>query len=757
MAKVFGGFTPEQMGKIIPEMQGMQTDEQAKFLASNPSAASRVGKMAEQASKRISMATGGYVQGYQIGGLANQAVQGLAGSMPELAQGNVEPFNKAINQDNSNFIMPMPGIPTPVPPYDPNRPPPPKLIEEPVTPPSQVGDFKIELDNAQLEYANAEKTASEAMAKSQANPSNSDLAKAAETAQAAVNAAQTKMNAADKSFKTIAAPSITEYTTKATNDPSSMLQKTDIEKIAEADKQEGMIDPATGQVKPVAEAMATTATPSADATSPEVQPATSYDPLEASASIEDVMSRLEAATGKPSEAALVDAQSMKPEDLAQLGVSVEQIKEAQKIIAPDARKLEDGELIAGSTVDMDRVKKETNFEAATGAPSSDATVQGQLTGLMEQFEGKTPPAWAAGAMRNAAASMATRGLGSSSMAGQAMIQAAMESAMPIAVQDSQTSAKFELTNLSNRQQTAMFAAEQRAEFLGLEFNQNFQTRVANSAKISEIANINFNAEQQIALENARMAQTVDLTNLSAKNAKIMADVAAMSQLDLTNLNNRQQAQVQNAKSFLEMDMTNLDNLQQVSVFKSQQNANAILSDQAAVNASKQFNATSQSQTDQFFASLQSQVAQFNVAQQNAMAQFNAGEENAISQFNTLQRNQRDQFNAQNHLVIAQANAQWSQSITTTENAMANQANREKTLADNNMTMTTYNNMLQKERDLMTWAWTSAESAMDREASIMVAKIDAEGEAGAGDSGSSTTSKLIGKIGEKIIGNLIDSW
>jgi hypothetical protein len=237
----------------------------------------------------------------------------------------------------------------------------------------------------------------------------------------------------------------------------------------------------------------------------------------------------------------------------------------------------------------------------------------------------------------------------------------------------------------------------------------------------------------------------------------MADVAAMSQLDLTNLNNRQQAQVQNAKSFLEMDMTNLDNLQQVSVFKSQQNANAILSDQAAVNASKQFNATSQSQTDQFFASLQSQVAQFNVAQQNAMAQFNAGEENAISQFNTLQRNQRDQFNAQNHLVIAQANAQWSQSITTTENAMANQANREKTLADNNMTMTTYNNMLQKERDLMTWAWTSAESAMDREASIMVAKIDAEGEAGAGDSGSSTTSKLIGKIGEKIIGNLIDSW
>ena len=692
MAMKFGGFTPEQMGKIIPEMQGMQADEQAAFLAASPKAASTLGKMAEVAQKKISMAKGGYVQGYQVGG--------------------------TVQQDQ----------------------------------------FKTDLDTAQLEYSNAEKAASEAMAKSQADPSNADLAKAAENAQNAVNASQTKMNAADKAFKTIAAPSISEYTTVATNDPASMIKKPEVEKITEEDKQEGMIDTTTGQVDPASEAKVTTATPTSDVTSPEVQPAASYEPLEASASIEDVMSRLEAATGKPSAEALVDAQSMKPEDLAQLGVSVEQIAEAQKVVAPDARKVEEGELISGSTVDMDRVKAETNFEAATGAPSTDATVQGQLTGLMADFEGKTPPSWAAGALRNAAASMASRGLGASSMAGQAMIQAAMESAMPIAVQDAKTSATFEMQNLSNRQQTAMFAAEQRASFLGLEFTQEFQTRVANSAKISEIANINFTAEQQIALENARMAQTVDLTNLSAKNAKIMADVAAMSQLDLTNLNNRQQAQVQNAKAFLEMDMASLDNEQQVSMFKSQQNANAILSDQAAINASKQFNATSENQTNQFFASLQAQVEQFNVAQKNAMAQFNAGETNAIEQFNTLQRNQRDQFNAQNHLVIAQANAQWSQNITTAENAADNQANRDETLATNNMTMTTYNNMLQKERDLMTWAWTSAESAMDREASIMVAKIDAEGKAAAAaGSDADTKSKYLGKIGMKIIGNLIDNW
>ena len=72
MAKRFAGFTPEQMGKIVPEMQGMQGDEQAKFLAANPAAAARVGKMAEAAQKRIGMAYGGMVKpkGYADGGQA---------------------------------------------------------------------------------------------------------------------------------------------------------------------------------------------------------------------------------------------------------------------------------------------------------------------------------------------------------------------------------------------------------------------------------------------------------------------------------------------------------------------------------------------------------------------------------------------------------------------------------------------------------------------------------------------------------------
>ena len=105
-----------------------------------------------------------------------------------------------------------------------------------------------------------------------------------------------------------------------------------------------------------------------------------------------------------------------------------------------------------------------------------------------------------------------------------------------------------------------------------------------------------------------------------------------------------------------------------------------------------------------------------------MSRFNTGEANATTQFNTLQKNARDQFNAQNHLVIAQANAQWFQNITTTENAAQNQANRDEVLAANNLTMTAYNNVVQRERDLLAWAWQSAENQADRDGEVTVAKI-----------------------------------
>ena len=389
---------------------------------------------------------------------------------------------------------------------------------------------------------------------------------------------------------------------------------------------------------------------------------------------------------------------------------------------PVQREIQAGEIISGSADAAKAAEFTEQIQAATATPSAKATVQGQLEGLMQDFEGGATPAWAAGAMRNANAQMAARGLGSSSMAGQAIIQAAMESAIPIAAQDAQIVAGFEMANLSNRQQRAMLAAEQRADFMGMEFTQDFQARVQNSARIGDIANMNFTAEQQVALENSRNANSVNLTNLTNEQAMVMGQAAAISSLEQQNLSNQQQAAVQNAQSFLQMDMQNLNNRQQTEMFKAQSVIQSIFTDQAAENAAKQFNASSENQTKQFMSNMQAQVQQFNASQINAMEQFSVSEENAMAKFNVDMMNQRDKFNATNQLVVSQANAQWRQNVATLNTNTQNIANQEAAKISNAFTASTVDQIWQRERDLMSMAWKSSESSADRANNILLTQM-----------------------------------
>jgi len=451
----------------------------------------------------------------------------------------------------------------------------------------------------------------------------------------------------------------------------------------------------------------------------------------------------------------------------QVGSSVANVTAAEgtatQVEGAPTRTLEGGELV-NPVADAQKAAQFTEqITAAQADPSSKATVQGQLATLMTSFdEGKTP-AWAAGAMRNVTAQMAARGIGSSSMAGQALIQQALESSLPIATADAQTYANFEVTNLNNRQQRAMLSAQQRATFMGQEFDQGFQSRVLNSNKISEIANMQFTAEQAIAMENATIANSMNLTNLSNRQATTMAEAASLAQLDIANLNNRQQAQVQNAQNFLDMDMANLSAEQQVTMFKAQSSVSTILSDVAAENASKQFNATSQNQTDQFFANLTSSVSQFNATQKNAMSQFNAGEGNALEKFNTEVQNQRQQFNAQNSMVINQSNAQWRRALATADTAAINRANEVNAKGILDISNVAYNNLWQEHRDEMDWAYKNADSEFERLTKLATNSINAaalvkaaEVEASAAQS-ASLGSSIMGILTTNLTGTVLSSF
>ena len=509
-----------------------------------------------------------------------------------------------------------------------------------------------------------------------------------------------------------------------------------------------------------------------------------------------------------------------------------QIKEsemAQAAIISSGGQLSPEAIAMAARLESFNVDNGTLAAAAQGNVNAQDTVQGQLANLMQQFNDGTPQ-WAAGAMRAANSAMSARGLGGSSMASAAIVQAAMESALPIAQQDAQAFLQMNLSNvdrrqqvaltnaaaqqglalqnlnneqqaalqnsmnafqlqsqdlsfmqqatianaqikaslqgqnLNNRQQANIVTAARYAEVANINLNNRQQsalqnnsnklnvelanlsnrqqayianaqlggalqnqvlsnqqqTAIVNAARYSEAANITFNAEQQASLHNSTLMQTIGLAELGFEQATVLQNAATLAAMDMTNLNNRQQAAVENAKGFLQVDLTNLNNEQTTSIFKSQQTIQALFTDQAADNAAKQFNASSQNQTDQFFASLQESVSRFNATQVNAVNKSNVDAENAAKQFNAQMVDLRDRFNAQNSLVIAQSNAQWRQNIATINTAAQNDANMEAAKTANAFTGAALEQLWQRERDLMAFAFTSAESALDRELSILMA-------------------------------------
>lgn len=330
-----------------------------------------------------------------------------------------------------------------------------------------------------------------------------------------------------------------------------------------------------------------------------------------------------------------------PDVVATTSGAAQQATTPTGLVAPQVTTATSTPAVSTATAGMSSVQgtvsSQSQVEAATALPSSDATVQGQITKLMAQFEGGATPVWAAGAIRNANAIMAQRGLGASSMAGGAVTQAAMESAIEIAARDAATFSQFELANLSNRQQ----------------------------------------------------------------------------------------ARLQNAQAFLSVDMANLDSANQMNIFKSQSIIQGLFTDQAAENASRQFNASSQSQTDQFFSSLKSQVDQFNIAQKNAMSQFDVEQTNTVATFNRQMNDARDQFNAANRLVVDQSNATWRRSVTTANNENANEANRINAQAATGLTTAAYNNLMQRERDYYAFAFEASESAKGRAHEVVMQKLGAK--------------------------------
>ena len=483
------------------------------------------------------------------------------------------------------------------------------------------------------------------------------------------------------------------------------------------------VDPNTGQLVNNISASNTQATSMQAAATP-VTSATQAATTLATPAVSTTATALDAQQMSVADASTVQAQSLTDSAVS----NVEAAQAAGIIInSPVQQQVQSGQLVDQTANAATAAAYTEQIQAANASPTTQATVQGQIEQLTEDFSTTNPPPWAAGAIRAANEMLARRGLGSSSMAGQAVIQATLEAAIPIAQADASILAQFEVQNLSNNQQRAMLSAQQRAAFLGQDFDQNFQSRVQNAARISDVANSNFTAEQQVQLENSNISNTINLQNLSNKQALLLSEASALAGLDSQNLSNSQQAAVQNAQSFLQKDLTDVTNAQQTELFKTQQVIQSLFTDQASLNAAAQFNASSDNQVTQFFSGLDQQTKQFNAAQNTAINQFNAGESNTTSKFNAEIQNQREQFNSQNRLVIDQANAVWRRQVATADTAAVNRSNEVNATNLLDISNSAYNDLWQLYDDQLEYAHTSGENVADRAAALIRAEMSRDTE------------------------------
>ena len=214
---------------------------------------------------------------------------------------------------------------------------------------------------------------------------------------------------------------------------------------------------------------------------------------------------------------------------------------------PDAVNI-DGVLSNQSQVDSasvidTRTKEEllsrgTLAAAKTATLAQEATVQYQLEQLYASLEdGKPLPGWASANVRKVQNIMNARGLGASSVAAAAMVQAISESALPIAVQDANKYATLQIQNLTHQQQAAlsnaaniaaldarnldnkMKAAQQNAQsFLSMDMANTTNEQASNIIKYqSEV--------QKVSASNASILQKYqgEVSNFSAKLQKQTTD------------------------------------------------------------------------------------------------------------------------------------------------------------------------------------------------------------------------------------------
>ena len=312
-------------------------------------------------------------------------------------------------------------------------------------------------------------------------------------------------------------------------------------------------------------------------------------------------------------------QAPSPEDKASL---IENVERTFTQLPTDVQAAQ-GEVSTGAIVDPSQIVDERTkqqmvergslAEARTQTLAQEATVQFQIEALYESLEeGKPLPAWASKNVQKVQDIMNARGLGDSSIAAAAMVQAIAESALPIAIQDANKFATIQIQNLTHEQQTAL----SNAATISAMDRQNLDNRMKAAQQ---------NAQSFLAMDmkNVDTTQQANLLNFQSKIQSLFTDTAAE--------NARQQF---NAKTQTQVD----EFYDQLGVTVSTNNSNREAAmDQFNVdqsNSIKKYNAKLADDRDKFNSNLRVQIDQSNALWRRQINTANTADQNNANRVNS---------------------------------------------------------------------------------------------------------------------------
>ena len=197
-------------------------------------------------------------------------------------------------------------------------------------------------------------------------------------------------------------------------------------------------------------------------------------------------------------------------------------------------------------------------------------------------------------------------------------------------------------------------------------------------------------------------------------------------------------------------MANLSNRQQANVIKAQYEQQRLLSNQSAINAMGQFNATNDRQAQQFMAQIETQIRQYNAGYINATNQFNAQASNAaeardaqrltdvnranaaimnqVEQFNEQQNFNRQQWNSANAQAVINSNIDWRRRANTADTAAQNAVNQQNAQNAFGLTQAANSFLWQELRDQADYDFRWTNDTANRKLQAMMSAASAEGDA-----------------------------